>query len=1373
LLLLKIGHNSCTKRNPKRKSKEKDDNMEIANDQENRENTDRPMPLAELGSNSKRRYSEQGLLLSKMSESNAASTTKRRQTIAVEPSGGARELKENSTAAATPSKTPSKHRFSLGSASAYYFKGVKSAKKMNLNSSQMEESFTADQSFDEHLAGYNGSVANPDESFMTLGDRSSSSDGSDILNKSTLSDTTDLTASTFVFAASSRQRLSHSALQHIAPEKINEKEQEELQVAPSPAVLKLKDTVSASPSRSPLGTIDATNKRRNTLPPGAIAGASSSTRFPPSTSAVSGSGGGARRESMQGPSPRTKVNMSPSSLRGFAATMRNSRLKRAEERDEDLKRRLSVGSEVSNTEQVAVAKQASAKSQRYSMATTTTDISVRLPSLSPASRTDFSMHSTDEKSLGGEDGDESDVNRSSLDDLFDGLLPEGDDNTAELMDDGETAELQEDGDTAELKGDGNTAELVEDGNTAELMEDGNTAELMETSFTSNASVASLERDSSARTGIVASRTSMSPASTITSATGLSNSASRLATSTAGSPGPLPSAITFESAHSPPKSPHVEATSPVRPSSARTTTTPPKLTPSKLKGSPGRVLNSRGFDSPAKNTRSASRTQDFSNDASLDYLSDQGEGDTAELVDTAELMDTSFTSNASVESLEQDCGSGKATDASRTSMSPASAITTPPSLSNAASRLAATSPGLLPSDIAFEIAQSPFKSPPVEAATTTSPFRPSSTKTTTTPTKLTPSKLKGSPGRVLNTKSVDSPARNTRSSSRTKDLSDDGSTSKRMRDNEEDSASGEQEENRHAINQSLDFSIVNEGPKRRKSSASSFVLNSALKKAGSVRRHGSVRKTVAFGSPDIMEFNKGSPSKSWTPVPKKLAKQMNAVTTMVDSTVEIDADMNALLNSVGADNFAAASKINAYRAGNTPIASGAAPLDTTEPTVELESNVQDLFAQPPITTEAPPLDNAEPTVELESSVQDLFAQPPIASKSAPSYSGDETVELEGNFQDFLAQPQEALDTQSDMSVDSPTAQMNITEPEHTVALEVDMASLLAYPDTKQQSRRHSISQPETFSDTDDDAMSMDVDASTVGGALNADEDNTIELECDMQALLGTAHGEKENQLRLSMSDSPSTIGRGRRSSMSTGRFSLAPKSRLSLTAEGDVIINDLSHIEQADSAVDASVASMSPQAEVEMVNEVLDLNEVELFLASGLDAKRAVSDILTEVSESTHALVMPVTTDAMNAILAEVCNEVDNRIDPAVDLGELLGSCEENRENYLTLQKALRAQDEDVCGQLERLAENVRIQVESEWMDWLVSVTESLKGPFDGMQEEINEFESRINGETELISETREILSTMESKAIQKAKRKSLDVRMVSEWMHNLVFVFVV
>jgi hypothetical protein len=447
-------------------------------------------------------------------------------------------------------------------------------------------------------------------------------------------------------------------------------------------------------------------------------------------------------------------------------------------------------------------------------------------------------------------------------------------------------------------------------------------------------------------------------------------------------------------------------------------------------------------------------------------------------------------------------------------------------------------------------------------------------------------------------------------------------------------------------------------------------------------------------------------------------------------------------------------------------------EDTEATVELESNVQDLFSQPPIASKMSPPDNTEATVELESSVQDLFAHPPIVATMSALDDAEATVELESTVQDLFAQPQEALDSRSEISVDSPTDQMDITEPDQTVDLEVDMASLLAVADTKKhQSSRHSISRLEMFSESDDDTMSMDIDTSKFGGELKADEDNTIELECDMQALLGAAAGGKANQLQLSMSDSPATIGsRPRRSSVSTGRFSLAPQSRLSLTAEGEVIVNDLSHIEQTDYPMDSSVASISPARAVEAVDEVLDLNEVELFLASGLtvDARRDTSDILTEVSESAQALVMPVTTDAMNTILAEVCKEVDARIDPEVDLGTLLSSCDENREHYLTLQKALRSRDQDVCGQLERLAETVRIEVESEWLDWLVSVTESLKGPFDGMKEDIHETESRINGATELISDTREILSTMESKAIQKAKRKSLDGRMVSRWMQNLI-----
>ena len=99
------------------------------------------------------------------------------------------------TMGASPANfTPSKHQVNLGHAASYYFgdtphkKKSKTPAKSPLLPTELDE--TAD------LA---------DTSMLSAG--TSSSDGSDLLNKSVLSDTTELTASNFVLQASSRQRL--------------------------------------------------------------------------------------------------------------------------------------------------------------------------------------------------------------------------------------------------------------------------------------------------------------------------------------------------------------------------------------------------------------------------------------------------------------------------------------------------------------------------------------------------------------------------------------------------------------------------------------------------------------------------------------------------------------------------------------------------------------------------------------------------------------------------------------------------------------------------------------------------------------------------------------------------------------------------------------------------------------------------------------------------------------------------------------------------------------------------------------------------------------------------------------------------------------
>mmetsp|Transcript_9037 Transcript_9037/g.14501 ORF Transcript_9037/g.14501 Transcript_9037/m.14501 type:complete len:2420 (+) Transcript_9037:89-7348(+) len=108
-------------------------------------------------------------------------------------------------------KTPSKERCSLGAPSAYYFKYVNSTgKKRKNDTSILGDNHTGEIS----IPGIALDQSIAETSFLSIGDSSSGSEASDLLNKSTLSDTTELTASNFVLAATSRQKLRKLSKQH-------------------------------------------------------------------------------------------------------------------------------------------------------------------------------------------------------------------------------------------------------------------------------------------------------------------------------------------------------------------------------------------------------------------------------------------------------------------------------------------------------------------------------------------------------------------------------------------------------------------------------------------------------------------------------------------------------------------------------------------------------------------------------------------------------------------------------------------------------------------------------------------------------------------------------------------------------------------------------------------------------------------------------------------------------------------------------------------------------------------------------------------------------------------------------------------------------
>jgi hypothetical protein len=446
----------------------------------------------------KRRFSDQAFA-GMVRDDGTVGTTKRRQTMdgalnrqqpsvltASTAASSNSNANANSAPIPAPTPTPLKQKVSLGSAAAssYYFSGLPktplskakdfqhSSKKLkrdeDLIGMHTETSPTPTSSSQAHAhtaastgspndtaAGIHGperEETRPDMSILdeSANDTSSSTESSDLMNKSVLSDTTELTASNFVLAATSRYKF----MQHHPAKLQSEKEN----AVPS-------DQAPSPHSSEPVQPLPAA-----------------------STTSVE-----------EGPQ-RT----SPSSLRKLTLSLMQSRLQKGEQ---------------ANVQPFSAENQDETSSSKEFLDSEATD-NVNTSAISKA---------TSEKNVSYEsDGSQLDVSKSSLDDLFDGLLE----------------------DDKGASPDSSSSLLV----------------------SPNA------------------RASESRVST----TGTSYQSHSGEKSFASLPSPGMSPI---------------ATEVTKDSSFRLTPSKvePRLTPTKLKASPRRILNPKTTDSPARNTRSAAKT----------------------------------------------------------------------------------------------------------------------------------------------------------------------------------------------------------------------------------------------------------------------------------------------------------------------------------------------------------------------------------------------------------------------------------------------------------------------------------------------------------------------------------------------------------------------------------------------------------------------------------------------------------------------------------------------------------------------------------------------------------------------------------------------
>ncbi|KAL3944516.1 MAG: hypothetical protein SGBAC_001437, partial [Bacillariaceae sp.] len=259
-------------------------------------------------------------------------------------------------------KTPSKStRYSLGSGSKYYLKYVNSSakKKQKKKSSMMQEdnpNFYLDYmnsatkkskgAFDEddtgnlsllsipEVTGNNNATTNNsslDTSVLSLG--SSSSEDSDLLNKTTSSDTTELTASNFVLAATSRAKARELSLDHSVWTKNETKKSPTKQFKPI--------TEQPPTSRKPLGDKEDSSQHITTTQATLSQGSTATAAATPN----------GRRLSMRGASPslRSRISASPKSLRKFTENLKKSRIQRQVQREEEAKKNAAANSALLNS----------------------------------------------------------------------------------------------------------------------------------------------------------------------------------------------------------------------------------------------------------------------------------------------------------------------------------------------------------------------------------------------------------------------------------------------------------------------------------------------------------------------------------------------------------------------------------------------------------------------------------------------------------------------------------------------------------------------------------------------------------------------------------------------------------------------------------------------------------------------------------------------------------------------------------------------------------------------------------------------------------------------------------------------------------------
>jgi hypothetical protein len=570
-------------------------------------------------------------------------------------------------------------------------------------------------------------------------------------------------------------------------------------------------------------------------------------------------------------------------------------------------------------------------------------------------------------------------------------------------------------------------------------------------------------------------------------------------------------------------------------------------------------------------------------------------------------------------------------------------------------------------------------------------------------------------------------------------------------------------------------------------------------AGQLNRHKSIlqsaekpasllKKTVAFGSPEIAEFNCTSPSTNLTPMTTKaIAEDSLDLESLVrytttGATLHMSPRLTNTAGSTPAQETRTGSENSSFDVSIATDYDGHSPVDS------VNVGGLDLINNSAMSTNSSPDDSECPATNVDQTDQldkDLNCVLDAAlAYTHESFSvNDSRMSIDETFLDDTTQVDQTVPLDVNMDAllkaseqygepinleervgasnqlqerfrDSSFAEDEVTgNVEITVQLDASIGELLRKAQDHEDASDTLDAVSQTFTSQAVDTMPNGAHRSdSTVGMLVAESDDHNQMET-----IKICSNLVPNRSIIFAPTPSKTPTRRRRSSASANRFCLTPCRQLKLSADGQPVNTSPTVIESI-----ATGMRQSPQDTSE--EEYVDLKNSEIMDIASTHVKRTVdtfSDILTDVVQSTSDLftdesLKGAVTDMMNLVCAELETKLSIRIDP----DDAFVETSNDGSDFFALQQAIRTGDNnDIMQSVELLCDASCQEEKLKLESWFCQVAEeTLIQHLDVVEQDCATQLCRLDELSTFLDEQVEMLSSINAKALQKAKRKSLDRR---------------